>query len=33
MAAVVIFVLPLIAVFFTAQRYIIRGVVTTGVKG
>ncbi len=33
MAGVVIYVLPVIAVFFLAQKYIIQGVVTTGLKG
>lgn len=32
MAAIVLFVLPLIAVFFIAQRSIIQGIVTTGSK-
>jgi ABC-type glycerol-3-phosphate transport system permease component len=33
MAGIVLYVLPLIAVFFAAQRFIVRGVVTTGLKG
>lgn len=33
MAGIVLYVLPLVAVFFAAQRYIVRGVVTTGLKG
>jgi ABC-type glycerol-3-phosphate transport system permease component len=32
LAAVVIYVLPLIVVFFLAQKHIVRGVVTTGLK-
>ena len=32
LAAVVIYVLPLIVVFFVAQKSIVRGVVTTGLK-
>jgi len=33
MAAVVLYVLPMVIVFFLAQKYIIQGVVTTGLKG
>lgn len=33
MAGVVLYVLPMIVVFFVAQRLIIQGVVTTGLKG
>lgn len=33
MAGVVLYVLPIIIVFFLAQKYIIQGVVTTGLKG
>lgn len=33
MAGVVIYVLPMVIVFFLAQKYIIQGVVTTGLKG
>jgi multiple sugar transport system permease protein len=33
MAAVVLYVLPLIVVFFLAQKHIIQGIVTTGLKG
>jgi multiple sugar transport system permease protein len=33
MAGVVLYVLPLIAFFAFAQRFIIRGIVTTGIKG
>ncbi len=33
MAAVAIYVLPLIVVFFLAQRHIVQGIVTTGLKG
>jgi ABC-type glycerol-3-phosphate transport system permease component len=33
MAANVIYILPLIVVFFFAQKYILRGVVTSGLKG
>jgi len=33
MAAVVLYVLPLIVVFFLAQKRIVQGVVTTGLKG
>ena len=33
MAGVVIYVIPMVAVFFAAQKYIIQGVVTTGLKG
>jgi multiple sugar transport system permease protein len=32
LAGVVIYVLPLVVVFFLAQRYILRGIVTTGLK-
>jgi multiple sugar transport system permease protein len=32
LAAVVLFVLPLVLVFFVAQRSIVRGIVTTGIK-
>lgn len=32
MAAVVLYVLPLVIVFFVAQKYIIQGIVTTGFK-
>jgi multiple sugar transport system permease protein len=32
MAAIIIFVLPLVVLFFIAQRYIVRGIVTTGLK-
>ncbi len=33
MAGVVIYILPMVVVFFLAQKYIIQGVVTTGLKG
>jgi ABC-type glycerol-3-phosphate transport system permease component len=33
MAGVVVYVLPMVLVFFLAQKYIIQGVVTTGLKG
>ena len=33
MAASVMFVLPCILLFFVAQRYIVEGIVTTGIKG
>lgn len=33
MAGVAIYVLPMVVVFFLAQKYIIQGVVTTGLKG
>ncbi|HYY54687.1 MAG TPA: carbohydrate ABC transporter permease [Candidatus Dormibacteraeota bacterium] len=33
MAGVVLYVLPLVVIFFVAQRFIIRGVVTTGLRG
>ncbi|HEY3079642.1 MAG TPA: carbohydrate ABC transporter permease [Chloroflexota bacterium] len=33
MAGVVLYVLPMVLVFFLAQKYIIQGVVTTGLKG
>lgn len=33
MAASVMFVLPCIVLFFIAQRYIVQGIVTTGIKG
>ena len=33
MAGVVLYVLPLIVLFAFAQRFIIRGIVTTGIKG
>ena len=33
MAGVVLYVLPMVALFFLAQKYIIQGVVTTGLKG
>ena len=33
MAGVVIYVVPMVVVFFAAQKYIIQGVVTTGLKG
>ena len=33
MAGVVLYVLPLVLIFFLAQRFIIRGVVTTGLRG
>jgi ABC-type glycerol-3-phosphate transport system permease component len=33
MAGVVLYVLPLIVFFAFAQRYIVRGIVTTGIKG
>jgi multiple sugar transport system permease protein len=32
-AAVMLYILPLIIVFFLAQRHIIQGIVTTGIKG
>jgi ABC-type maltose transport system permease subunit len=32
MAAVVLFVTPLIILFFVAQKSVVRGVVTTGLK-
>jgi ABC-type glycerol-3-phosphate transport system permease component len=33
MAATVMSVLPLLFLFFVAQRYFIRGIATTGLKG
>ncbi|HEV8671636.1 MAG TPA: carbohydrate ABC transporter permease [Candidatus Limnocylindria bacterium] len=33
MAGIVLYVLPLVLVFFAAQRFIVRGIVTTGLKG
>jgi multiple sugar transport system permease protein len=33
MAGVVLYALPLVLVFFGAQRFIIRGIVTTGIRG
>jgi ABC-type glycerol-3-phosphate transport system permease component len=33
MAATVMFVLPCIVIYFTAQRFMIEGIVTTGLKG
>lgn len=33
MAGVILYVLPMIVIFFAAQKYIIQGVVTTGLKG
>jgi ABC-type glycerol-3-phosphate transport system permease component len=33
MAASVMFVAPCIVLFFIAQRYIVQGIVTTGIKG
>lgn len=33
MAGVLLYVLPLVVVFFVAQKYIIQGIVTTGLKG
>lgn len=33
MAGVILYVLPMVVVFFLAQKYIIQGVVTTGLKG
>ncbi len=33
MAAAVMFVLPCIVIYFVAQRYVIEGIVTTGLKG
>jgi ABC-type glycerol-3-phosphate transport system permease component len=33
MAGVVLYVIPMIVIFFLAQKYIIQGVVTTGLKG
>ena len=33
MAGVVLYALPLVAIFFVAQRFIIKGVVTTGLRG
>lgn len=33
MAGVVIYVLPMVVIFFIAQKYMIQGVVTTGLKG
>jgi len=33
MAAIVIYSLPLIVVFLLAQKYIIKGMVTSGLKG
>jgi ABC-type glycerol-3-phosphate transport system permease component len=32
-AAIFVFILPMIIVFFLAQKYIIQGIVTTGIKG
>jgi ABC-type glycerol-3-phosphate transport system permease component len=33
LAACVLYTLPLIILFFVGQRYIVRGVVTSGLKG
>ena len=33
MAMTLLSVIPLLVVFYTAQRYFIQGIVTTGVKG
>jgi ABC-type glycerol-3-phosphate transport system permease component len=33
LAAAVIYTIPLILLFFIGQRYIIQGVVTSGIKG
>lgn len=33
MAGVVLYALPLVLVFFGAQRFIVRGIVTTGIRG
>jgi multiple sugar transport system permease protein len=33
MAGVIIYVIPMMVIFFVAQKYIIQGVVTTGLKG
>lgn len=33
LAAVVVYLLPLVIMFISAQRYIIKGIVTTGIKG
>lgn len=33
MAANIVFMLPLIVIFYFAQRYFIQGIVFTGVKG
>jgi multiple sugar transport system permease protein len=33
MAGVILYVIPMIVIFFVAQKYIIQGVVTTGLKG
>jgi multiple sugar transport system permease protein len=33
MAGIVLYVLPLVAIFFLAQKFIIRGIVTTGLRG
>ena len=32
-AAIMVYILPMIIVFFFAQKYIIQGIVTTGLKG
>jgi ABC-type glycerol-3-phosphate transport system permease component len=33
MAASVMFITPCVLLFFIAQRYIVQGIVTTGIKG
>lgn len=33
LAAVAVYILPMIIIFFLAQKYIIQGIVTTGIKG
>jgi multiple sugar transport system permease protein len=33
LAATTIYVLPMITLFFLGQKYIIKGIVTTGLKG
>ena len=32
-AAIMVYILPMIIVFFFAQKHIIQGIVTTGIKG
>ena len=33
LAAIIVYILPMLVVFFLMQRYIIQGIVTTGIKG
>jgi ABC-type glycerol-3-phosphate transport system permease component len=33
LAATVIYILPLVIVFFFAQKYILKGLITSGLKG